>query len=384
MKTNRMLYLDNIRLTMIILVILLHIAVTYSGFGSWYYVEPGELDTIQMVIFAFFQTFTQAFFMGLLFLIAGYFVPDAYDKKGFGKFIKARFIRLGIPSLIYMVIINPVLLFGVMGYRIDTSGYSGGGSLVATYVEYIIGFHFIGGNGPLWFALALLIFSVIYALFRKLMAREIVVKTESFPGNRKILALMLLISVSAFLIRLVQPLGTDILNMQLGYFASYIILFIAGINCKRNGWFEELTYKTGKLWLICGTVLGFVLFLVIMIGGGALTGDLMPFEGGMTWQSAAYATWESFVAVAISIGLLAFFKEKYNKQSGLIKLMSQNAFAVYVFHSVIIVAISLLFAPVILIPIAKFALVAIVGVPACFLIIHFTIGKVGFLRRLFS
>jgi hypothetical protein len=42
--------------------------------------------------------------MGLLFMIAGYFVAGSCDRKGFGRFVGERFKRLDIPSLIYMVV----------------------------------------------------------------------------------------------------------------------------------------------------------------------------------------------------------------------------------------------------------------------------------------
>jgi len=380
MNNNRQLYIDNIRLFMIILVVLMHIAVTYSGLGGWYYIEtdPEQLDIIQLVIFAFNQAFWQAFFMGILFLIAGYFTPTSYDKKGFAKFIKDRFIRLGIPTIIYMLVLHPLLVFVILGYRADVES-----SLAIEYTEYITGLHFIGGSGPLWFAFALLIFSIVYALLRLLFPKS-KETDKNFPTTPKIFGLILIISICAFLIRIIQPIGTDIVNMQLGYFSSYIGLYIIGIMCRRNNWLDKLNYSTGKIWLVCAISIGFVIFAAIMVFGGPLEGDVESINGRATWQSAAYALWESFVAVSISIGLLAFFKEKYNKQNKIVKRLSRNAFSVYVFHSLIIVSISLLFKSVNIIPIVKFFVVAIIGIPICFLCTELIIQRIPFLRKLFA
>ena len=49
--------------------------------------------------------------MGILFFIAALFIPGAYDRKGFGKFLLDRFVRLGVPTLIFMLVIHPVTLF---------------------------------------------------------------------------------------------------------------------------------------------------------------------------------------------------------------------------------------------------------------------------------
>jgi len=324
--------------------------------------------------------------MGLLFLIAGYFTPHSYDKKGAALFVKDKLVRLGIPVLIYVIAIGPLLNFVIMGRRLGEYGFTvgGDGSLLASYAAYFRGFYFIGGTGPLWFALALLIFSILYAVLRKCVAQKTLASNRRFPKFPSISALILLISVCAFFIRLVQPIGTAIFNMQLGYFSQYVILFIVGIYCKRSDWLEKLDYKAGRAWLIWGISLGFVLFAVIMISGGALDDRLYLFDGGLTWQSAAYAVWESFVAVAMTIGLIALFKEKFNKQSKFIERLSRNAFSVFVFHSVIIVSLSLFFAPVNLIPIVKFVMVAIIGIPLCFLVTDLTIQRIPLLRKLFA
>jgi len=51
-----------------------------------------------------------AFFMDLLFLISGYFVPGAFDRKRVGIFLKDRLLRLGIPLLfVGVVIFGPII-----------------------------------------------------------------------------------------------------------------------------------------------------------------------------------------------------------------------------------------------------------------------------------
>ncbi len=378
MNKKRLTCIDNLRLLMIIFVVMQHIAVTYSGLGDWYYVESKELDVIQTVLFGFYQAFTQSYFMGFLFLIAGYFVPTSYDKKGAGKFVKDRFVRLGIPTIIYMLIIHPLVVFGLLGKRIGDKG------IVDSYSEYITSLAFLKGSGPLWFAFALLIFILIYALFRKFASSSKVVNKQSLPSFKQMLALVLLISICTFLIRIIQPIGTSVFNMQLCYFSQYVILFIVGIKCKRNDWFDDLDARA-KRFMILAPSLGFVSFVIVLISGGALeTDSLDTFYGGLSWQSAAYVLWESFVSVCMSIGLLAWFKEKYNKQNKLSKALSDNAFSVYVFHAPIIVALSLLFEPVSAIPFVKFIILTLIGIPICFLSVHFTIQKIPFLRRLFA
>ena len=66
---NRLAYLDNMRSLVIFLVVAMHSAVTYSGFGGWYYIEgsPEDLSLFEMVFFGLFQSHAQAWVMGALF-----------------------------------------------------------------------------------------------------------------------------------------------------------------------------------------------------------------------------------------------------------------------------------------------------------------------------
>src|SRR6516165_8143409 len=103
---TRLDFIDNLRLVMIVLVVSMHAAVTYSHLGSWYFMEDPKPALLTIVAFATYQTFLQAFFMGLLFLTAGSFVPCAFDRKGLSKFLRDRALRLGVPSLIFMLVIH--------------------------------------------------------------------------------------------------------------------------------------------------------------------------------------------------------------------------------------------------------------------------------------
>ena len=74
--TGRLLFVDNIRVFLIILVVLFHLMITYDGTGSWYYTE-GREDFITGAAGAWFLTVSQAYFMVFFLLISGYFVPGS-------------------------------------------------------------------------------------------------------------------------------------------------------------------------------------------------------------------------------------------------------------------------------------------------------------------
>ena len=109
-KTH-LLYIDNLRTTLIAFVILLHMAITYSAEGDWYYHEPGNMSIVVTVITVFIAAIGSGFVLGLFFMLAGYFTPHSYDKRGFGGFLVDRAKRLLIPLALYEAIIFPLIRY---------------------------------------------------------------------------------------------------------------------------------------------------------------------------------------------------------------------------------------------------------------------------------
>jgi hypothetical protein len=68
------------------------------------------VDKFTSIVFLTLEAHSQAFFMGILFLLAGYFVPASFDRKGFKRFMTDRFARPGVPSLLYIFVIQPFLI----------------------------------------------------------------------------------------------------------------------------------------------------------------------------------------------------------------------------------------------------------------------------------
>lgn len=376
-RENRLFFIDNLRWVMITLVVLIHTSVTYSGIGGWYYIENKSIDTVSTVVFGMFNTFTQAYFMGFMFLIAGYFVPSSYDRKGLIKFINDKSFRLGIPVLIYIFIINPFILYYLLGTNSETP-------FMQFYAHYIISTDFIGGTGPLWFALALLIFSIVYALFSRAGIKPFKsVVNKGFPRNFHIVLVILLISLLNFIVRIFLPFGTSIYNMQLCFFSQYIVLFILGIAAYRKNWLMNIRSSFGTSWLKLSLGLGLIVWLLLMIFGGPLSGQEYVILGGLYWQSAVYSLWEQLVCAGVILGFIIVFRDKYNFHGRLSSFLSDNAFGVYVFHAPILISISLLLKGVNIHPIAKFVLIAVIVVPAAF-IFSSMIRKVPIFRKIFS
>ena len=85
---KRLLYLDNLKVCLTVLVIFHHAGQAYGDGGGWAY-TPSNPAEVMPWIWHFFSV-NAAFFMGLFFLISGYFVPASYDKQGASVFVQKK------------------------------------------------------------------------------------------------------------------------------------------------------------------------------------------------------------------------------------------------------------------------------------------------------
>jgi len=368
---KRLAWVDNLRIMVIITVVFLHSAVTYSGLGGWYYKENDGVDMLSMIFFAFFQTFTQAYFMSLLFMVSGYFTRASLEKKSSWPFISGRIKRLGIPLLIFVFLLHP-LSVKLANPDIDIWSW---------YLDGISNLRFFSWTGPLWFVEALLIFTLFYVLIYKIFSRFLL--KISFRLNIvNVTVLILVISLLAFILRLFYPIGTDFYNLQFGFFSAYIVMFAFGIIAYSSGIFDKISFMDGKRWLLISLGIGIPAWFLIIFLGGPLDG-IMLIEGGMNWPAFFYALWESFFCVTFILALVGLFKYKLDISGRVQKFLSDNAFGVFVFHAPILIGISMIFRDVGMQPVLKFFVIAVIAVTASFSA-SWTIRRVKVLRRFFS
>jgi len=351
----RLFFVDNLRVFLIALVFLVHLAITYgSPVGSWYYQE-GFVSMPTAAIYVVFLGLVQAFFMGLLFLLSGYFTPPAYDHKGHKQFLKDRLIRLGIPMVIFVGLVEPAV-----DYVVALANGSFQGSFLSYYGTYVI-----FGYGIMWFVLALLFFTFAYAGWRRVKPKP--TQARPFPKNALIIAFALLLGAVSFAVRLVFPVGyfSPLFSFQYCFFTQYIALFIVGLIAYRSNWLMTIPKETGKLWSKIAVVMLPVygmLFIPTLLNGG-----MISIWGGLHWQAAAYAFWEQLFGIAVMISLTVWFRENVNFQNRLMKALSDSSFTAYIIQVPVLVFLALSFQSIQLPLLVKFAIVSPIGVFLCFL-----------------
>jgi peptidoglycan/LPS O-acetylase OafA/YrhL len=342
----RDLYIDRLRSIMTAFVILHHTAITYGAIGGWFWYELKPSPAISSQLLVLFCTINQAYFMGFFFLLAGYFTPASLERKGYGPFLRDRFQRLGLPLLGFMLILGP--LTAAIAHFADTGRF--------WEVFPYLARHFILIPGPLWFAEALLIFCLGYCAWRRLFGAPLAGSERTprrVPRGRTWLLSALLTGIGALAIRQFVPVGVNIAALQLGYFATYIVLFGIGIAAWRYDWIGQLNWKSARTGIIAALVA-----LPLMPAGGAATQIFHihgRFETGFSWQAILYALWEPFVAWGLIAAWLLFMRRYGNAPSTFWSWLNRRAYAVYIIHPPVLVGVAVLLHPWVAPALVKFA-----------------------------
>jgi fucose 4-O-acetylase-like acetyltransferase len=367
---DRLVFFDRLRVALTALVLFHHAAITYGAEGGWYLREIQPSDAPQSLLLSFFCGVNQAYFMGLFFLIAGYFAVPALARRGAAGFLAERALRLGLPLAVYGFVLGPFT------YALALTAQ--GKPLLATWGGLMS--HGLFLNGPLWFAQALLIFSAALALWRRWRPAAPASDHAPLPGTARLLAVAFLVGAAALLIRQWVPTGTEVFGLQLGYFASYVALFAAGCAAAQHRWLERVERNTA-LPLLRVAAVALPLLPAVVLGSAAL-GTPPIVATGFSLPAIVYAFWEPLVAWGLIALLLWQFRLRFNGPSRAADWLGRRAYAVYVIHPPLLVALTLLLASWSAPALVKFFLVGALGCVASWLVAGLLLRLPGVARVL--
>ena len=324
--SSRLYYLDNLRTFATVLVVLHHTIEPWAT-GKGLVPMNGQSLCLAAIL-----GINASFFMGLFFFISGYFTRPSLVRKGAAKFCRDRLLRLGLPALLFGLLVNPPMFWLLGRYE---QGEAATGLL--SYAENYLLHRF--SYGHLWFVVLLLEFSLLYALWRRLSAAGPEAAPRPIPaasalGNRSLLLVTLGLAAGTFLARVYFPQDkwiafAGIIQLEPAHFPQYALMFCLGVLCGKNGWLEALSLKKGLAWL----ALGWAPTLLL-----APVNPKQAFLGsGFTLAGVLTALREAFMCVGMILGLLAIFKTRFNRAGAFAKMLSANAYTVYIIHIPIMV-----------------------------------------------
>jgi hypothetical protein len=363
-----------LRAALAILVVLHHAAMVYGGVPPFYYLEPPTGDMLAGLLALAFVLLNQGWFMGAFFLLAGYFTPGSVDRKGSGAFLKERLVRLGIPLLLFVFVLNPIASIGNWLMPSSLTGITT--PLTWGAYPYLIGL------GPLWFVLMLLIFGFGYAAWRMVAPNRgsSTTATSSPPSYLGIGLFVLALALASYLVRIIIPLGRSV-NLFLyflsfptiAYLPQYLGFFVVGILAYRRDWFRTLPRAMGRVGFagaVVATATLFALGFLSFLRAVERASPQPPPFGYGTWQSMVYALWDSAFAVGMCVGLIPLFRRLFGRQGPLGRFLSQQSYAVFIIHVPIVVFVAYALRGIDLAPLLKSGLAAIIVVPVCFAVAY--------------
>ena len=295
-------YLDNIKWVLAVLVIFHH-AAAIAGLDPFPLNLPRVIQSMQYQYdtLSRFQAANQGFFMGLYFFISAYFVVPSYNKKGKWFFLRDKLKRLGIPILLTVFIIDPVVSYICDEYPFFQSMQH----TFAIYGEMLKSYNIV--LGVTWFCWTLIVFNVGYIIYRMFDPpnAKAIRSCRTMPSLFAIIAFALIMIPFDYLgLYVMNLLGSDFLGFHLlKFFPMYIAMYCFGIKAYQNQWIEQLTHKTAFIWII--------IWIFAMIF------RVIPFE-----------------TIGMSIFLLYSFRQLFNTKNKWTQYLSRSAFAAYIIQGI--------------------------------------------------
>ncbi len=344
-RTDRLYYLDWLRVMAILVVFLFHSAKIFD------YHTTDVINAVRSPVLSAFREFNFLWLMPLFFAISGAAVFFSLKPGGTWPFVKARITRLLIPLVIVgTFLINPLYIYAIRLF----SGKADSG-FFQWYPEFFDGMWGFGGNfAPLgqgthlWYLEYLFIFSMILLPF--------LLKSKSrIAGGLKRLSNRFEKPWALFLLFLpISAVGAGFELIGLGGIRitggwdpiSYLLFFSYGYMIFSNGRILEIVHRYGSMFLVGAVIMtalhvdthfGFNLFIPSitrhdMSAGGALR----PLERS-GW--VAVQAFRGLVGWCWIIGLLGIGSRLLNFNNKILSNVNEAVLPFYILHHSVILLV---------------------------------------------
>ena len=351
MADNRIVYFDNIRYLMVLLVVVLHSACGYSNNTQWWAVNDSN-----SIFFDYLLGMLGVFLMPTLFFIAGYFALPSLHEKGKWLFIKSKLKRLGIPWLLGVVLVVPIYNFINLYSRDYPISHL---SLWSRFVENIKGalsLHTGFITSPLqfqhkhfWFISLLLVFFTIFAFLhdakKRWITKERANSKSKVQTTKSILLVLTLVSfLTAVITFFIYGIFHGTPNKDPWITVASLIQFKASKIMLYISCFSLGVYAFEKKWLQQGKAPGhFLLWTILSIGlmycqSKVSTILMVNFSIGF---ALGYVLMRTFLVFTILLALISFGINHWHKPSKVSRQLSANSYNIYLLHMIFVVAIQL-------------------------------------------
>lgn len=321
---SRLIYLDNLRALMIVLMVAGHAIHPYKLDGGQLTDFP---DPTNAIFYNVLSEIGMTFRMPMLFFIAGFFIMHALHRKTIRQTIQERIFRLGVPFLLGLVTVCSLASIIKDSLSIHPTIYSLRDVLPALWERFIKGELAL----HLWF-LTLLLFLNIATAYSFKYRQYFMILNRYIIQNIPMLSMLILLSCFVY---------TSVLHHHYGKFhfftlppffrlfampmLCYILSYFIGILAYTNRGLEFLPVKFDKRWLLLPIAIYFM-------HEGVWTYNYYVHPEHFWPGSILYGLSQSISNWGMIAFLLVFAKTRMNNELPILSDIREHSFAIFWVH----------------------------------------------------
>ena len=334
-SNKRKYFVDNIRWVTVILVLIYHVFYMYNAEGIGGGLQ--KITNLEVQHYDIYMYLVYPWFMPVLFLVAGMSSRYYLDSHTNKEFIKSRTTKLLVPSTIGLFFFQ-----FIQGYvSMALGGAFDSMKEVPGVIKYFI--MVLSGQGVLWFAMLLWVYSLLLVLVRKIEKGKLLE-----TGSKTPIWMMILFYIPVWASGLIM--NTPVVTVY--RISFYFVFFMLGYYVFSN---DEVIERVKKV-AIPAVIIGVVISIAFSIYYFAVK-DMANFADKPVNRTFLYAASAYFGSLAMVAGFAKFF----DFSNGLTKWMSKKSFGLYVFHYLGISTVALVFGKTGMLPAALVYMLSLVA-----------------------
>lgn len=309
-------WIDNLRWTTVLLVLLYHVFYFYNnkgvfggvgGFGD----GPQYQDIVMYILYPWF--------MPLMFILAGIGSRYALERHSAKDWFRARTRKLLVPSTIGLFFFGVII--GWLNSRLALADAMAG---VPGPVKYVI--WAISGTGPLWFIQDLWLLSLILLIVRRLDAKG---KFYSLCGRTGMIPLALMgvlywIGHQTLILEPDPESADGLYNLYKPLF--YAVPFLMGYFVFPHDRVQDMLGKSWVPLMACAGVSGIILVATTFGQNNTIPQYLgTPLNNIYSWL--------------MCLAMMGWFKARFDRTGKFAAYMTRSSYGIYIVHYLIIAAV---------------------------------------------
>lgn len=320
---GRLYFLDHLRASVILLVIVLHASITYMvSPPTWWYVI--ELKT--SILFTALVLVLDVPIMLILFFIAGFFAYPSLERHGAGRSMRQKLVRIGLPWIFGVVFLTPLVAYLIPVTRGDAKPY------LEFWTTDFWGPYY--QQSVYWFlGILLLLFGLLAALYSGEPNMRGVPRQTHSPAWTLFAKFLVMTTVWYFVTTFIVPPDYWSNALKLFVFQPtrlllYAAYFGLGVLADRRGWLRGDGYYPGLGRWGAATLVSAVLYTGLKLN--------WPEDANIMLSVAALAVLFNVYCLSALLFSLAFFQCFANRPTRLWSSLARNAYAIYYAHPLIL------------------------------------------------